>query len=154
MAGAMHFDRKAIYIADNLVKHCLSPDGGKRFKETGSISPGPTLKHHGAREAFRWCDAVPYTRRFFTLAAIRKAIIKMLKGENVSPPLVAGLPFEMWLENQSKTLLHLCQRSRRNTSAQQRFPRYRQRRSMDWQETVPYEARICVHMTSQSNICI
>ena len=132
-----HLDRKSIFIAEKLFKHCISPNGGKRLRETGSISPGTSLKHGGARKAFSWCNFVPKETRFFTLASIRMAIKRLLVTQQLQPPCVAGLSFEIWLENQAKCILHLCQRSRKNCSAQFRFASYNQKRLMDFQDTMP-----------------
>ena len=77
------------------------------------------------------------------MPSLRLAISRLLTRENLTIPFVSGLPFELWLERQSKHILHLCQRSRKNCSAQYRFQSYRQKSwTMDWADTVPMEAGI------------
>ena len=138
----LHLDGKAIWLANMLFEHCIEPDGGKRLRETGSIAPASSLKHGACRKAFKWCESVP-KKRFFTMPSLRLAISRLLTRENLTIPFVSGLPFELWLERQSKHILHLCQRSRKNCSAQYRFQSYRQKSwTMDWADTVPMEAGI------------
>lgn len=128
---------KAIWIADMLYKNCIAPDNGKRVRETGSISPASCLKNGRARLAFSWAASVAFSKRYFTEVAVRKALLKLIEMEGVRIPLGAGLPFELWLQQQTRSVLHLCQRARKNFGSS-----LRQSRSMDWQETLPMEANL------------
>lgn len=103
---------KAIWIADMLYKYCIAPDNGKRVRETGSISPASCLKNGRARLAFSWAASVAFSKRYFTEVAVRKALLKLIEMEGVRIPLGAGLPFELWLQQQTRSVLHLCQRAR------------------------------------------
>ena len=137
----MNFFEKSRYIAESLYRFCVVPDDGKRLRETGSVSPSSTLKCRAAKAAFEWASSVPHKKKYFTLAACREAIQLLAKKPDVHIPQVVGLPLELWLEQQAKIVLHLCQRSRKNSGSALRFQSYRQSCSMDWVETVPYEAR-------------
>jgi len=128
---------KAIWIADMLYKYCIAPDNGKRVRETGSISPASCLKNGRARLAFSWAASVAFSKRYFTEVAVRKALLKLIEMEGVRIPLGGGLPFELWLQQQTRSVLHLCQRARKNFGSS-----LRQSRSMDWQETLPMEANL------------
>lgn len=132
---------KAIWISENLYKYCIAPDNGKRVRETGSISPATCLKNQRARDAFGWAGSVQQCKRFFTEAAVRLGISKLLEKTDVKIPIVGGLSTELWLQQQTKLVLHLCKRARKNIAAQYRFPAYRQSSIMDWQDTLPMEAR-------------
>lgn len=155
-----HFglEQKAALIAENLYKHCVVPDGGIRLRETGAISPASCLKSKRARKAFKWVNgaSVPFQQRFFTLAAVRRAIQKLLKYHGVMIPIIPRLPQELWVEQQARLLLHLCQRARKNVGSSLRFSAYRQKAMADWQPTIPLEARetgIIVNLKSNiSNI--
>ena len=70
---------KAVFIAENLYRHCVLPDAGQRLNKTASISPATSLKHKAAREAFSWAARVGGKKKFFTLAACRKAVGLLLK---------------------------------------------------------------------------
>ncbi len=131
---------KALWICENLYKNCVAPDDGKRIRETGAIAPAGTLKNSRARSAFLWASEVGFNKRFFTEASVRLGILKLVEKEGVSIPCHVGIPYELWLQRETKTVLHLCQRSRRNFGAQLRFPAYRQLKSMDFMETLPMEA--------------
>lgn len=127
---------KAKFIADCLYKTCVAMDDGKRLRETGSISPAQSLKSLNARRAFEWASNVASQSRFYTMAACRLAVDLLLSYPNVEVPILATIPKDMWVQQQGKIVLHLCQRARRNSgSASLRFPAYRQSRSMDWEET-------------------
>lgn len=95
-----------------LYKNCIAPDNGKRVRETGSISPASCLKNGRARLAFSWAASVAFSKRYFTEVAVRKALLKLIEMEGVRIPLGAGLPFELWLQQQTRSVLHLCQRAR------------------------------------------
>lgn len=136
---------KARVIADALYEHCFLPDNGKRIRESGTIPPASTLKNKSCRAAFRWAGKIKHKKKYFTLSAVRKGIQRFLKMEGVEIPTVAGLPHELWLEQQSKLVVHLCQRTRKNVCSALRFPAYRQACIMDWQETIPIQAGQCAH---------
>ena len=129
--------KKAIWIAGMLYKNCIAPDNGKRVRETGSIPPASSLKNHGARSAFSWAASVTFSKRFFTEVAVRNGILKLIDMEGVRIPVGAGLNFELWLQQQTRLVLHLCQRARKNFGSQLRLSS-----SMDWQETLPMEANL------------
>lgn len=139
MADATSVISKALWICENLYKYCVAPDGGKRIRETGAIAPAGTLKHFRARFAFLWASEVGFNKRFFTEAAVRLGILKLLEKKEISIPCSSGIPYELWLQRETKTVLHLCQRSRRNFGSQLRFPAYRQQKSMDYMETLPMD---------------
>lgn len=133
---------KAQFIAECLYKSCVLPDNGKRVKETGSISPASSLKHHAARKAFTWASKVAYNSRFFTHAACRLGVEKLLDNYNLEVPVLKQSPRALWVEQQSRIIMHLCARSRRNCgSAQFRSRSYRQLGVMDWEQTLALEAR-------------
>ena len=137
-------ESKANTIAANLFKYCIEPDGGKRVRETGSISPASTLKNRKAREAFSWANLLNRSKtRYFTQAGVRLGIMKLLENYDVQVPIVPGLPFELWLTQQSKVILHMCKRARKNSLASLRFLGYRQS-SMDWTDTIPMEAGLVI----------
>ena len=131
---------RARFIAENIYRTCISPDDGVRLRETGVISPAPTLKSHRAREAFQWAGHVNMETKFFTKAACREAVKKLLVMPRVEVPQFPFQTKEHWIEQQAKIIQHLCQRSRKNCGSSMRFPAYRQSRTMDWQETLPMEA--------------
>ena len=132
---------KAICIADHLYRFCVAPDDGKRVRQTGSIAPAGSLKNRKARQAFCWASQVKkFNERYFTLSAVQKGIELLVATWDLKPPLV-GLSFELCLTQQSKQILHLCQRARKNASDSLRFLAYRQSSfNMDWVDTVPLEA--------------
>ena len=131
---------KAKFIAESLYRECIDKDGGVRLRQTGALSPAGTLKSHSARFAFDWASHIPMERKFFTKAACRLAIQNLLSMPNVEVPRLPGMPLELWIEQQAKTVQHLCQRSRKNRGSSMRFPAYRQL-SMDWTDTMPMQAR-------------
>lgn len=136
MADLLNVDRKALFIADHLYRECVLPDRGKRLSETGSISPALSLKIHSARKAFEWAAEAPESSRFFTKAAVRRGIELLMRQDNVQIPHLAGLPYPLWLEQQTKIIIHLCHRSRKNSCAKYRFASSCQaRRMMDWEDT-------------------
>lgn len=143
---------KAIWISENLYKYCIAPDNGKRVRETGSISPATSLKNQRAKEAFSWAGSVQQCKRFFTEAAVRLGVSMLLEKKNVKIPIVGGLSTELWLQQQTKLVLHLCQRARKNFGSQYRFPAYRQSCTMDWQDTIPMEARSEMDQMKISNM--
>jgi len=127
---------KAKFIADCLYKTCVAMDDGKRLRETASISPAQTLKSLKARRAFEWASNVARQSRFYTMAACRLGVELLLGYPNVEVPILGTLSKDVWVQQQGKIVMHLCQRARRNSgSASLRFPAYRQSRSMDWEET-------------------
>lgn len=139
--------RKAICVAENLYKFCVAIDDGKRLRETGCIPPASTLKNRKCRDAFMWARRVnQYNQRFFTMAAVRMGIIRMLDTYSLNVPIVNGMTFEVWLIQQSKLVLHLCQRARKNSGSSLRFLAYRQSTSMDWMDTVPMEAGYLINL--------
>ena len=71
------FACKVRYISDQLYRACVQPDGGERLRCTGSLAPRGTLKHKLSRDAFAWCEGV-HERRYFTRAAVRTALIRLL----------------------------------------------------------------------------
>ncbi len=125
---------KAVFIAENLYRHCVLPDAGQRLNKTASISPATSLKHKAAREAFSWAARVGGQKKFFTLAACRRAVGLLLNKDEVKIPF-SGLPMDMWVEAQAKLVMHLAQRSRINSGSSLRFLCYRQSSIMDWEET-------------------
>ena len=142
MEASLAIHSKAITIAENLFKYCVAPDDGKRIRETGSIAPASTLKHRKAKEAFRWAFQInAYNKRYFTQAAVHKGILMLLEKYDVRVPIVAGVSFDLWCIQQTKIVLHLCQRARKNHSGSFRFLGYRQAKSMDFLETIPLEEK-------------
>ena len=141
---AVRIFSKADFIAENLFRFCVVPDSGKKLRETGSIAPARSLKSKVCRAAFEWAAKVKSKTKFFTVAACRLAVKRLTKMDGVEVPSIPTLPEELWVEQQAKIICHLCQRSRRNSGSHWRFPGYRQSCSMDWQETVPLEARLFV----------
>ncbi len=133
---------KSCFIAESLYRFCICPDSGKRFRETGCVSPASSLKCKVARSAFERATNVPNRKKYFTLAACRHAIELLILKDGAQPPSMAALPHNMWVEQQAKQILHLCQRARKNCGSAFRFPAYRQSCSMDWLETLEYEARL------------
>ena len=134
---------KGAFIADALYRHCFLPDEGVRMKRTASISPGTSLKHVEARKAFQWAaniDDVGGGKKFFTLAACRKGVKLLLEKPDVVVPFV-GLPQNLWVESQAKLVMKLAQRARKNSAASLRFWAYHQSKLMDWEDTLPVEAR-------------
>ena len=138
----INLELKALVIADNLYKSCVVADAGKRLRETGSISPGSSLKQTNTNFAFRWVNEVDCrcSRRYFTQAACQLGIKKLLEKPGVQIPAVVGLPFELWPTQQARIVQHLCQRARKTVGSSMRFQRYRQARTMDWAETIPMQA--------------
>ena len=136
---------KAVFIAENLYRHCVLPDGGQRLNKTASISPATSLKHKAAREAFSWAARVGSKKKFFTLAACRKAVRILLSKDDVNVPF-SGLPMDMWVEAQAKLIMHLAQRSRINSGSSLRFLCYRQSTIMDWEETQIQASHICLRV--------
>ena len=131
---------KANFIAEKLFQHCVVPDSGKRLRETGSISPASTLKNKEARAAFEWAATVNTQKKNISpLLRVEWLLEKLFQMKGVDIPVVPHLPVDMWVEIQAKTICHLCQRCRRNSGSQLRFRGYRQRCSMDFQETLPLE---------------
>ena len=144
-----HLAAKAVFISDCLYRNCFVPDGGERIKKTASISPGSTLKSNRVRKAFAWATNLE-GRKFFTMAACRKAIEHFLRKPDVLIPFV-GLPQELWIESQAKQIMRLCQRARKNGSASCRFWAYHQSRMMDWpnmdeQEPGFHSKRLTLHL--------
>jgi hypothetical protein len=139
-------ESKALVIADNLYRSCVAPDAGKRLRETGSISPGSSLKQSNTNSAFRWVNEIDCrsSPRFFTEAACQLGIKKLLEKPGVEIPAVVGLPFELWLTQQARIVQHLCQRARKTVGSALRFQRIRQSRTMDWAETLPMQASYCL----------
>ena len=139
-------ESKALVIADNLYRSCVAPDAGKRLRETGSISPGSSLKQSNTNSAFRWVNEIGCrsSPRFFTEAACQLGIKKLLEKPGVEIPAVVGLPFELWLTQQARIVQHLCQRARKTVGSALRFQRIRQSRTMDWAETLPMQASYCL----------
>lgn len=91
MADATSVISKALWICENLYKYCVAPDGGKRTRETGAIAPAGTLKNFRARFAFLWASEVGFNKRFFTEAAVRLGILKLLEKKKF--PFLAALEF-------------------------------------------------------------
>lgn len=147
-AGAIHLAMevdgdnllaKGVFIAESLYKHCFLPDQGARIKKTGSLSPGTSLKSKDARASFQWAADVGLGKKFFTMAACRKGVQLFLSKPGVQIPF-CGLPANIWVEAQSKHVMRLAQRARRNCGASLRFRAYNQAKLMDFQETLPLEA--------------
>ena len=69
----------------------------------------------------------------------------LLLKPDVTVPLV-GLPHDLWVESQAKVVKRLAQRARRNLGGSLRFLAYQQSKTMDWEETLPLEERICGHI--------
>ncbi len=138
--GPMGIDMfsRAQFIADQLYRYCILPNGGVRLRETGTICPANTLKSVKARAAFGWAGKIKHKQKFFTKAACRLAISRLVLMPNVEPPSVHGLPREVWEEQQSRVVLHLCQRSRKNFGSGLRFRGYHQSK-MDDVQTFPME---------------
>lgn len=136
-------ESKALVIADNLYRACVAPDSGKRLRESGSISPGSSLKQVRTSQAFQWVNhlKIASASRYFTLAACELGIKKLLEKLGVVIPAVVGLPFELWLVQQARVVQHLCQRARKTIGSRLRFARLRQSRTMDWTETLALEAQ-------------
>lgn len=135
--GGSDIVSRAKLIAESIYHACINPDKGVRVKETGSISPARSLKNLKARKAFRWAGDVAVKHKYFTRAACRLAIRYLLEMPNVEVPSLPQMPMDHWIEQQAKLIQHLCQRSRKNSVSSMRFEAYRQRRTMDWETTVP-----------------
>lgn len=136
---------KGAFIADCLYTYCVLPDSGERLKRTGAICPSTTLKSSIGRKAFQWATQVQGRKKFFTTAACRKGVEMLLLKPDVVVPLV-GLPHDLWVLSQTKVVKRLAQRARRNLGGSLRFLTYQQSKSMDWEETLPVEERICGHI--------
>lgn len=130
---------RAQFIAEQLYRTCILPDSGVRLKETGAISPANTLKCVKARVAFAWAGKIKHNQKFFTKAVCRLAISRLMLMPKVEPPSIYGLPREFWEEQQSRVVLRLCQRSRKNFGSCLRFRGYHQS-LMDNLQTFPMEA--------------
>lgn len=139
---------RANHIAEWLYRTCVLPDGGVRLRETGVIPPTSSLKHTKTREAFEWAGKITHKQKYFTKAACRMAVVRLLELPRVQIPSVQGLPRELWEEQQSKLVAHLCRRARKNFGSHFRFPAYKQLCSMDWQETMPMHAEARYFMDS------
>ena len=151
MAEPIWLDRvsRATFIADNLYHTCVSPDDGQRLRESGVISPAGTLKSRKAREAFAWAGNVKTeAHKYFTKAACRDAVKRLLKMPRVEIPLLPGYPLEFWIEQQASAVQHFCQRTRKNVGSSLRFRTDRQMCSMDWEETLPMEVPNLRHSAS------
>lgn len=142
-ADSCSLESKALVIADNLYRACVAPDSGRRLRESGCISPGSSLKQTRTSQAFEWVNQlnIKSASRYFTLAACEHGIKKLLERPGVVIPSVVGLPFELWLVQQARLVQHLCQRARKTIGSRLRFARLRQSRTMDWTETLAFEAR-------------
>ena len=140
MAALTDVVSRANYIAESLYQTCVWPDKGVRLRETGAISPSSTLKNVKTRKAFEWAGTVQHNKKFFTRAACRMAVSRLLSMPDVQIPSVQGLTREIWEEQQTKVVAHLCRRSRKNFGSSLRFPAYKQLCTMDWEETLPLEA--------------
>lgn len=125
---------KGLFIAESLYRTCVIQDGGARLRKTGSISPGTSLKHGEARRAFKWASYVGEGKKFFTLAACRKAVQLLLSMPDVEIPF-SGMSKTVWIESQAKVVMRLAQRARKNCGASLRFLAYNQSKTMDWEET-------------------
>ena len=130
---------RAQFIAEQVYRNCILPDNGVRLRETGAIRPANTLKCVRARTAFEWAGRINHKQKYFTKAACRMAITRLQLLPNVEPPVIHGLPHDLWEEQQSRVLLHLCQRSRKNFGSCLRFRAYHQA-TMDGLETLPMQA--------------
>lgn len=138
--AALH--AKGAYIARCLYQTCIRPDGGERFRRTGSLSPATSLKQKKGRKAFEWASDVGGGKKFYTLAACRLAVEMLLEDKQLVVPLV-GLSHHTWVESQARTVMRLAQRSRKNSGASLRFLGYRQSKLMDWQETLELDQVGC-----------
>ena len=139
---------RANHIAEWLYRTCVLPDGGVRLRETGVIPPTSSLKHTKTREACEWAGKITHKQKYFTKAACRMAVVRLLELPRVQIPSVQGLFRELWEEQQSKLVAHLCRRARKNFGSHFRFPAYKQLCSMDWQETMPMHAEARYFMDS------
>ena len=136
--GSDMFSR-AQFIAEQLYRNCILPDDGVRMRETGAISPANTLKSVKGRMAFEWAGQIQHRQKFFTKAACRLAVALLMKMPRVEPPSIYGLPRDVWEEQQSRVVLHLCQRSRKIFGSCLRFHGYHQA-LMDNVQTMPLQA--------------
>ena len=115
---ATPFASKVRYIAQELYRNCVQPDGGDRARLTGSLPPRGSLKHRSSKKAFAWCGGV-HEHRFFTKSAVKTALVRLLDFYEVEVPLCdsPGLTRQDWLQRQTQLIQHLCKRSVKNASA-------------------------------------
>ena len=114
MRRSPSFDEKALFVADQIYRFCIAPDGGQFLRQTGTIAPGGSLKMTKAREAFRWCQGEEIKGRYFTLRLCEKAVSMLVAQKRIEVPALPGLCQTFWLTEQSRRLHYLCCRSKKN----------------------------------------
>ena len=117
MRRSPSFDEKALFVADQIYRSCIAPDGGELLRLTGALAPGGSLKMSKAREAFRWCQSEEIEGRFFTLRLCHKAVSLLVAQQRIEIPALPGLSQSFWLAEQAKRLHYLCCRSKKNRLA-------------------------------------
>ena len=109
---ALHGQAKSTLIADLLYFHVIDMD---RFKSTGRIAPGNSLRHKKCRSAFteKFCNLGP---RFFTKSAVHNAarVLVSKYGLEEHIPKIPGLPEADWYRTQGKSLRYLLRRVVKN----------------------------------------
>ena len=128
--GTMNRNRKIDLLAGALYDAFIKDDGGEYLATTGEIVSATTLRVHKTRDAFAVFMAATSgseETRFWTKAAIRDAVTKMMKERGLEVPRTSGFVWSEWLKDQVARIHDLTQRARRNAW------------KMDNWQTLPYD---------------
>lgn len=113
----MNRNTKIDLLAGALYHAFIKDDGGEYLANTGEIVLAKTLKVHKTRDAFALVRAATSgsdEKRFWTKAAIRDAVARMMKQRGLEVPRTSGFVWFEWLKDQVARIHDLSQRARRN----------------------------------------
>ena len=131
--GARSMDRqkKIQVLAEAIYEGFIKDDGGEWLARTGNVVVSCNLRVQKTRKAFQLVYAAGGIRstekRFWTKAAFRDALQKMVTDRGLQIPMTSGFSWSEWLKDQASSLQELSQRARKNAWR------------MDALETLPYD---------------